>query len=81
MADVVPNYNVEQQRLIMAIAQFNHNIERYKFEIVEMEDRKEKTIVNIRATKKAIKEAEKNLAALVAEHGKAEPPDFSAAEE
>ena len=70
MADVMPDYKMEQQRLRMQIAALNHNLERYRFEVMEVESRKAKAFENIAATEKAIGDLETNLAGLAKTHGK-----------
>ncbi len=69
MADVMADYKVEQQRLIMQIATLKANMERFKLEIMEFESRKENTLGNIRATEEAITEHEARLASLTEAHG------------
>ena len=74
MADVTPDWHVEQQRLRTHIAQLRHNIERFRLEIMEMDSRKGKARDNMKATQKAIGDDDKNLKALIAEHGEAAGP-------
>lgn len=69
MADSTPNYSVEQQRLRMNIANLQATIERQRFEILEMEDRKARNEENIEKSLEAIGELEQNLADLVKEYG------------
>ncbi len=71
MADIMPDYFVEQQRVIANIASLNHNFQRQQLEIMEMDSRKKKTIENLNATKLAITDLETKLEGLIAEHGKA----------
>ena len=72
MADVMPDYALEQQRLRAQIASFRHNLERHKLEIMEVESRKRSALDNIAATGKAIAEHEARLAGLIETHGAAE---------
>ena len=74
MADATPDWHVEQQRLRTHIAQLRHNIERCKLEIMEMDSRTAKAVGNMKATQMAIVDDEKNLKALIAEHGAAVSP-------
>jgi protein subunit release factor B len=69
MADVMPNYQVECQRIRTQIASLKANIERQKLEIMEMEDRKRTSLENIEATKKAISEYKVQLKELEEAHG------------
>jgi protein subunit release factor B len=75
MADAMPNYQVECQRLRMQIASLKANIERQKLEILEMEDRKRTALENIEATKKAISEYKIQLKELEEAHGIAAEAD------
>ncbi len=72
MADAMPDYHVEQQRLTTDIAALRHNLERYKLEIMEMESRKKKALGNIEATEKAIAENHERLKGLIETHGEAD---------
>jgi chromosome segregation ATPase len=74
MADAMPNYQVEQLKLVAQIAGLKANIARQTLEIAEMEDRKARYIENIASTKESITEYEKQLKGLEQEHGKAEAP-------
>lgn len=69
MADVMPNYNVESQRLRSQIAALKANIERQKLEIMEMQDRERTTLENIEATKKSVAECRIQLKELEETHG------------
>lgn len=70
MADVMPNYTVEIQRLKSRIADQHQIIERQKLEILEMEDRRSRHEENIEAAKEAIKKMELDLKGLIETHGK-----------
>jgi len=72
MADAMPDYALEQQRLKAQIAALRHNLERFKLEIMEVESRKRAALENIDATDAAIEEHEARLASLVDTHGAAE---------
>lgn len=72
MADVTPDYFVEQQRLIVQISSLKTNLQRSMLEIMELDSRRRKAVINVEATRAAIAEAEENLASLVDVHG--EPP-------
>jgi len=69
MADVLPNYQVEMQRLRMQIAELRANMERQKLEIMEMEDRKSRLEENIQASINSIGEYEAQLVSLQETHG------------
>ena len=73
MADVMPDYHLEIQKLRMGIASLQHNIERYKLDIMEVASRKKKAFDNLAATTAAIEEHEKRLAGLIETHGEPEP--------
>lgn len=73
MADVMPDYPLEIQRLHMSIASLRHNVERFKLEIMEVESRKKNAFNNLAATKTAIVEHEERLAGLIKTHGTPEP--------
>lgn len=70
MADAMPDYQVEQQRLRAQIAAQRSTIEAQKLSILEMTERKRKHEENILAAEKAIAEYETKLAGLEATHGK-----------
>ena len=70
MADSMPNYHVEQQRLKSQIASLNATVERQVLEVMEMEDRIERSKENIEASRVAIAEAEGRLVGLIETHGK-----------
>ena len=68
MADAVPNPVVEMQRVRMNIANLKATIERQKFEMIEMEDRKARNLENIAGSEKHIKELEGNLRSMEKAH-------------
>lgn len=69
MADAMPDYHLEQQRLRMQVSSLALNLERYKLEIIECESRKKTALENIEATMEAIAEHRERLASLVETHG------------
>jgi septation ring formation regulator EzrA len=71
MADIMPNYQVEIQRLRSQILDLQATIQKQILSVLEMSDRKAKLIENITATKKAIKDYEEKLKGLEKTHGAA----------
>lgn len=69
MADVIPDYHVEQQKIRMNIANLRLQIEKCKLEIMEMVSRKKTAQETIEASEKIIVEKEKTLAELIETHG------------
>lgn len=69
MADVTPNYRLEQQRLRSQIAAQRANIERQRLDILEMADRLQRHEANIAASEQAIAEMERQLLQLEETHG------------
>lgn len=69
MADVLPNYEVEQQRLRAQIAAQKATIEQQRLAILEMQDRTRRHQDNIDAALKAIAALEQQLQSLIDEHG------------
>ena len=57
MGDVMPNYLVEQQRLISSIAAQRAAIERSKLDILELADRKARSLVAIAASERNLVDA------------------------
>ena len=76
MSDATANYFVEQQRLKVQISSLRTNMDRSMLEIMEIDHRREKAIINIESTRGAIKEAEEALASIVEEHGEAPALDI-----
>jgi hypothetical protein len=74
MADVTPDWHVEQQRLVVDISSLKTNLARSELEIMELDSRRSRSVTNHEATLVAIKEAEEKLAALVEVHGKPKAP-------
>ena len=73
MADLAPDYFVEQQRLRMNIANLQTQVERAKLEIMEMASRKAKAREAIDGSESAIVDLSERLATLIQTHG--EPPE------
>ena len=69
MADVMPNYHVEKQRLVSQLANLRATIERQRLENMELEDRIARNNENIEATEKAVQESEAKLQGLRATYG------------
>lgn len=70
MADVMPNYKLEQQRKRSQIAEQRAVIERQRLDILEMEDRKIRHETNIEAAEKAIEKYTAELKGLEEIHGR-----------
>jgi hypothetical protein len=69
MADAMPNYQVEIQRLRAQISDQKSTIQKQVLSILEMTDRKTKLLENIAATKKAIIDYTEKLRVLEEAHG------------
>ncbi len=69
MADVMPNYQVEIQRLRSQVLDQKASIEKQVLSILEMTDRKARILENIGATKKAIIDYTEKLQVLEEAHG------------
>lgn len=69
MADVMPDYMVEIQKLRVSQRSMEHNLERYRLELLEVESRKAQAYSNIAATRKALKELGEKLDSLIEAHG------------
>lgn len=69
MADVGPDYRVEQQRLRSQVAQLRANLERFRLDLIEFESRELQTQGNIEATEAAIIEHDGKLTSLIEAHG------------
>ena len=68
MADVMPNYGVEIQRLKMQIAAQHATVERQRLENLEMDDRQQRNNENIEAAFRAIEDLEGKLESLQETH-------------
>lgn len=77
MADVMPDYMVEQQKLRADIATLESTIQKQLLSIMQADAQRMKYVENIEASKEAIKERKKQLAGLEKEHGKALPPNLA----
>jgi hypothetical protein len=69
MADVMPNYQVEIQRLRSQILDQQATIQKQILSILEMTDRKTRLLENISATKKSIVNYKQKLSELEKSHG------------
>jgi hypothetical protein len=69
MADVMPNYQVEIQRLRSQILEQQATIQKQVLTVLEMKDRKERLLENIRATKKSVVDYKHKLELLEKAHG------------
>lgn len=69
MADVMPNYQVEIQRLRSQILEQQATIQKQVLTVLEMKDRKERLLENIRATKKSVVDYKQKLEQLEKAHG------------
>jgi uncharacterized protein YeeX (DUF496 family) len=69
MADVMPNYQVEIQRLRSQVLDQKASIQKQVLSILEMTDRKVRILENIAATKKAIIDYTEKLQVLEKTHG------------
>ncbi len=69
MADVMPNYQVEIQRLRSQVLDQKASIQKQVLSILEMTDRKKRILENIAATKRAIVEYTEKLKSLEEAHG------------
>ncbi len=74
MADVTPDWHVAQQKFRFEISQQQAKIEQYKWEIMQMDSQRKRTVDNAKASQRAIEEAEEKLAGLIDEHGEATVP-------
>ena len=69
MADVMPNYQVEIQRLRSQIVDQQATIQKQVLSILEMTDRKARLLENIGATKKSIVDYKNKLDEMQKNHG------------
>lgn len=69
MADSMPNYDVEIQRLRSQILDQQATIQKQVLSILEMTDRKARLLENIAATKKSIIDYTEKLKSLEEAHG------------
>ncbi len=69
MADVMPDYQFEIQKLKRVIADFNMKIESYKCQYIESIHKQKLSLGNIKATQKEITKVTKDLDGLIVTHG------------
>ena len=69
MADVMPDYHFEIQKLKRAVADFKMKIESYKCQYIESIHKQNSSLHNIKATQKEIQKVEKDLQSLIETHG------------
>ncbi len=74
MADVGPNYGVEQQKLIVQISTLRANMERGKLDLMEIESRRASVLTNLKSSEAAIVEFSDKLESIRAEHGEPQDP-------
>lgn len=72
MADVMPDFDVEQQKLVVQIMTLQANQARSKLEIMQLDSRRVGALETIEATKMAIGDCEERLRGLEETHGKLE---------
>lgn len=72
MSDVMPDYHVEQQKLVVQIMTLQTNGARSKLEIMQLDSRKISALETIKATQMAIDECEERLKGLEETHGELE---------
>lgn len=61
MADVIPNYELERQRIQLEIGQAKLSIQSQEYRIAQLLDEKSRIEVNITATHQSVAELEKQL--------------------
>ena len=61
MADIKPNPLMARQRIVMDIAKLHANVERQRFEQMEMENRRVQNEENIRLSLESIEQYEQKL--------------------
>lgn len=76
MGDVTPDWHVAQQKLRFEISQQGTKIEQYKWEVMQMDSQRKRTVANAQASEMAIEEAKEKLAQLIDEHGAAPAPSM-----
>ena len=72
MSDVMPDYHVEQQKLVVQIMTLQANLARTRLEIMQLDSRKIGALENIQSTKTAVSDCEERLRGLEETHGKIE---------
>ena len=76
MADVGPDWGVAQQKARYDLANQRAKIAQYKHELMQMNSQRKKTIGNIRASERAVDDAQERLDGLIEAHGDAPPLDL-----
>lgn len=79
MADNMPDYKVEQQRLNVLIAQFAMKEEQYKLDLMELVSRRKRILENRETDRANLKEAQARLRDLAKAHGAIGDADVQAA--
>lgn len=74
MSDVMPDYHVEQQKLVVQIMTLQTNMARSTLEVMQLDSRKAGALTNIQSSKVAIDDCEERLRGLEETHGKLETP-------
>lgn len=70
MADLMPDYFVEQQRLIRRLKDQESRLEASKLQYMEAEEQQRSALKNISAHQEELERIEERLAGLEKEHGK-----------
>lgn len=76
MTDVGPDWQVAQQKSRYDLANQRAKVEQYKHELMQSNSQRMKTIDNIKASERAIVDAQKRLDDLIEAHGEAPPLSF-----
>ncbi len=76
MSDVGPDWQVAQQKARYDLANQRAKVEQYKHELMQMNSQRLKTIDNIKASERAIEDAQERLDGLIEAHGEAPPLSF-----
>ena len=76
MADIGPDPAVTQQKARYDLANQRAKVEQYKHELLQMNSQRRKTIDNIKASERAIVDAQERLDGLIEAHGEAPPLSF-----
>lgn len=69
MADVIPDYQFEIQKLKRVVADFKMKIESHKCLYIESIHKQKLALGNIKATQKEVTKVEKDLDGLIGTHG------------
>lgn len=76
MSDLGPDWQVAQQKARYDLANQRAKVEQYKHELMQMNSQRLKTIDNIKASERAIGDAQERLDGLIEAHGEAPPLSF-----